>query len=67
MLGLRMLEGVNLTAFKKDFGIEVQDIFAAVLAGYINKEILFMENGFLRLKPQYMFVANAVLQDFMLI
>lgn len=64
ILGLRLEEGVDLQAFRKDFGADLRDIYQRVLERYTNKDVFRIEGGFLRLNAKYSFVANSILQEF---
>lgn len=64
ILGLRLREGVCLSAFRRDFGVDLRDIYGEVLARYLRMGVLILGEDSLRLKPAYTFVANAVLKDF---
>ncbi|KUO77724.1 MAG: coproporphyrinogen III oxidase [Desulfosporosinus sp. BRH_c37] len=64
ILGLRLEEGVNLDLFRKDFGVDLRDIYRDVLERYKNKDIFMFEDEYLRLNPKYSFVANSILQEF---
>lgn len=64
ILGLRLSQGVNLKTFKQEFGQDIQDIYREVLERYLRKGILILDKETLRLDPDYWFVANSVLQEF---
>lgn len=64
ILGLRLEEGVDLQAFRKDFGADLRDIYQRVLERYTYKDVFRIEGGFLRLNAKYSFVANSILQEF---
>ena len=64
ILGLRLAEGVSLTAFKKDFGADLRDIYREVLERYKNENVFRFQGDYLCLNPQYSFTANFVLQEF---
>jgi oxygen-independent coproporphyrinogen-3 oxidase len=64
ILGLRLTEGVDLASFRRDFGVDLRDVYTEVLRKYENKGILFIQNEHLCLSQEYAFVANSVLQDF---
>ncbi|KLU59609.1 oxygen-independent coproporphyrinogen-III oxidase-like protein YqeR [Peptococcaceae bacterium CEB3] len=64
ILGLRLREGVSLSAFRGDFGVNLRDIYGEVLARYLRTGVLILTEDSLRLNPAYTFVANAVLKDF---
>ncbi|SPF46190.1 Radical SAM superfamily protein [Candidatus Desulfosporosinus infrequens] len=64
ILGLRLQEGVNLTAFRNDFGVDLRDIYRDVLERYKNKDVFVVQGDYLCLNPKYSFVANSILQEF---
>ncbi|MDR3602165.1 MAG: radical SAM family heme chaperone HemW [Desulfosporosinus sp.] len=64
ILGLRLEEGVNLTAFKNDFGVDLRDIYRDVLERYKAQDVFKIKGDFLCLNPRYSFVANSILQEF---
>ncbi|MFZ3102612.1 MAG: radical SAM family heme chaperone HemW [Desulfitobacteriaceae bacterium] len=64
ILGLRLAKGVDLGVFKQDFECDLRDIYAEVLRKYEKTGILFVQEGYLRLNQEYVFLANSVLQDF---
>ena len=64
ILGLRLATGINLEEFAKEFGKKLNELYPEVLERQIRNEVLILEDGYLRLNPQYWFVANSVLQEF---
>jgi len=64
ILGLRLEEGVNLTSFRNDFGIDLRDIYRDVLERYKKRDVFIFQGDYLRLNPKYSFVANGILQEF---
>lgn len=64
ILGLRLQEGIHLARFKEKYGVDFFELYPDVLERYLKSEVLAIEDGFLRLKPEYWFVANTVLQEF---
>jgi oxygen-independent coproporphyrinogen-3 oxidase len=64
ILGLRLEEGVNLTLFKSDFGVDLRDIYRDVLERYKNKNVFIFSGEYMCLNPKYSFIANLILQDF---
>ena len=64
ILGLRLEEGVHLTSFRNDFGVDLRDIYRDVLERYKDKDVLTYQGDYLRLNPKYAFVANGILSDF---
>lgn len=64
ILGLRLEEGVNLTSFRNDFGVDLRDIYRDVLERYKHVDIFMFQGEYIRLNEKYSFVANSILQDF---
>ncbi|SHN85953.1 radical SAM family heme chaperone HemW [Desulfitobacterium chlororespirans] len=64
ILGLRLKDGVNLSQFQKEVGAELFELYPAVLERYLKAGVLKIEEGSLLLQPEYWFVANGVLQEF---
>jgi oxygen-independent coproporphyrinogen-3 oxidase len=64
ILGLRLEEGVNLTSFRNDFGVDLRDIYKDVLERYKHVDIFMFQGEYIRLNEKYSFVANSILQDF---
>ncbi|MDR3541718.1 MAG: radical SAM family heme chaperone HemW [Desulfosporosinus sp.] len=64
ILGLRLREGVNLTTFRNDFGVDPRDIYRKVLECYRHKDVFIVQGDYLRLNPNYSFIANSILQEF---
>ena len=64
MLALRTVEGVELAAYKAEFGTEFEEDFAAPLkknAPYLEKT----NDGCIRIKDAFLFVQNHILLDFL--
>ncbi|HHY27536.1 MAG TPA: radical SAM family heme chaperone HemW [Desulfitobacterium dehalogenans] len=64
ILGLRLKDGVNLLQFKNEYGADLFELYPAVLERYLKAGVLRIEDGSLLLQPEYWFVANGVLQEF---
>ena len=64
ILGLRLTEGVDLPAFRQEFGVDLYDIFGSVVERYQWPGILIKGTTRLTLNPSYAFVANSILQEF---
>jgi len=64
ILGLRLEEGVNLTSFREDFGVDLRDNYREVLERYKHKDVFAIRRDYLRLNEKYSFVANGILQEF---
>lgn len=64
ILGLRLEEGVNLTSFRNDFGVDLRNIYEDVLERYKDKDVFMVQGEYLRLNPKYSFVSNVILKEF---
>ncbi|WP_434511358.1 radical SAM family heme chaperone HemW [Desulfitobacterium sp. AusDCA] len=64
ILGLRLSQGVHLNSFRQEFNQDIRDIFPGVLERYIRLNVLSLNEDTLKLNPDYWFVANSVLQEF---
>jgi oxygen-independent coproporphyrinogen-3 oxidase len=64
ILGLRLSQGVNLAEFEQEFDHDIRDIYQSVLERYLKINVLILDGETLRLNPDYWFVANSVLQEF---
>lgn len=65
MLGLRMAKGVDLDAFAHRFGTRTEDEFGAQFASLIDKGLVEVVDGHLRLTPRGLFVGNEVVLAFL--
>jgi oxygen-independent coproporphyrinogen-3 oxidase len=63
-LGLRMTEGVAPGRFKEEFGIDAEAAFPGVIEREIERELLVMQGGRLRLSARGLLLANRVMQEF---
>jgi len=64
ILGLRLEEGVNFTAFRNDFEVDLRDIYKDVLERYKDKDVFMIQGDCLCINEKYSFVANSILQEF---
>lgn len=64
ILGLRLEEGVNLKAFRNDFGVDVRDKYRDVLERYKEKHIFICQGDYLRLDSKFTFISNSILKEF---
>lgn len=65
MMGLRMLEGINLRNFKKRFGVEIQSTFSDVISKLLNKGLIIFDNGSLKLTHKGLLFYNDVSAEFL--
>jgi oxygen-independent coproporphyrinogen-3 oxidase len=64
-LGLRMNCGVELTAIQERFGGAAVDDYREVIAGLAQRELLMLEDGWLRLTPRGRLLSNEVFEEFL--
>lgn len=64
ILGLRMCEGIDLEQFYERYGINILDCYKDVVEEYIDRGLLNICNGWLRLSRKAYFVSNEVLCHF---
>jgi oxygen-independent coproporphyrinogen-3 oxidase len=65
-LGLRMCEGISRERFARKFGVEIEGIYADVLAKYRKMDLLYASKGRIALTEEGMDVSNVILADFLL-
>ena len=63
-LGLRMDSGIDTEEFNKRFSIDIFDVFGDVIDKNIKRETMVKEGNRLRITPDYIYVSNAILADF---
>ena len=64
-LGLRLMEGVEKKAFKRKFGVPIEDIYGKTLEK-LRQEKLIITDGRIRLTPRGIDVSNYVMSEFLL-
>jgi oxygen-independent coproporphyrinogen-3 oxidase len=64
-LGLRMNCGVELLAIKEEFGIAAVDDYREVITELVKRELLVLEEGWLRLTPRGRLLSNEVFASFL--
>ncbi len=64
-LGLRQTQGVELVAIKEKFGIDAVDRYREVIAGHVERGLLEIEDGWLRLTPKGRLLSNEVFEGFL--
>lgn len=64
ILSLRLAEGLDLEKFEAEFGDKFTDIYPSVMERYLNQGVFILDGKYLRMKSDYWFVANSVLQEF---
>ncbi|MGG1516250.1 radical SAM family heme chaperone HemW [Paenibacillus oryzisoli] len=65
MVGLRMMDGVQGSDFRAQFGSEMEDHFGATLQGWVNKKLLERVPGGYRLSKQGVLLGNEVFASFL--
>lgn len=65
MLALRMIEGLNVDAFERRFEMRLADLAGEELSRHIDQGNLVLRNGFLRLTPTGLMIADTVVSDFL--
>ena len=65
MLNLRLLEGIDLTAFAKRFGQSPEALYPQVIEKFCALQLLEIRRDHLRLTPRGLLLANEVLRDFL--
>lgn len=66
-LGLRLDSGVSKEDFKNRFGRSVYDVFSLPLKKHTDKTKTITDNGtHIKIKPEYMYVSNIIMSDFIL-
>lgn len=64
-LGLRLTEGIRRDDFKMNFGINIEDVYGAVLNKHEKQGLIIMDEK-IRLTKRGMDVSNYILSDFLL-
>lgn len=62
ILGLRKLEGVNISNFKKKYNKEIKEVFK--IDKLIEEGKLLIENDYIKINPKYLYVSNEILINF---
>lgn len=65
VLALRRLEGVELEGFAKRFAFEVPQLIGSALEGFLQQEVLRLEDGRLRLTREGLLVSDAIWPAFL--
>ena len=63
-LGLRLLEGIELSRFREEFGVTVDEAYGAEVASLTVSGLLELEGDRLRLTRTGLCLANQVFQSF---
>lgn len=65
-MGLRMLCGINLSKFKRKFGVDIKSIYGAIIEKNIKDNLLEVEDDFMYLTYKGIELSNVVMSDFIL-
>lgn len=65
-LGLRLTEGVSKKLFQKEFNIDIENIFGAIIQKNISKGLLKAEKDRIFLTQKGMDISNSVMSEFLL-
>jgi len=65
-MGLRLIEGINMEEFKRRFNINIMDIYKKIIEKNIEKDLLEIKGGYLRLTEKGIELSNYVMSDFIL-
>lgn len=65
-MGLRMLCGINLSKFKRKFGVDIKSIYKEVIEKNIRDNLLKIEGDSMYLTYKGIELSNAVMSDFIL-
>lgn len=63
-LGLRTVEGISADSFRSRFGKEMTCVFGDVLKKNLDRGTILYQDGFYRIAPEFLFVSNSILTDF---
>lgn len=64
ILGLRMCNGIDLQQLQDRYGINILDYYKDVIEEYIDRGLLYINNGRLRFSQKAYFISNEVLCHF---
>ncbi len=65
MLGFRMLKGINLVDFQKEYGIDLFNQFEKPIKQLISQGMLRLENGYLAIPQTKLALSNSIIAEFM--
>ena len=65
MLGLRMLEGMNIAPFEERFQTSFDQVFKDVVPPLLEKNLITMDKNRIALSPEGLFLADSVILEFM--
>ena len=62
ILGFRKLKGINIDDFRKKYKIDILDI--DIIKRLINEKKLEIDNGYVKIKEDLIYVSNGILEEF---
>lgn len=65
-LGLRMMEGISIQEFERQFGAPFTSIYGKVVERFIGKGLLEKKKGYVRLTKRGIDISNYVMSEFLL-
>ena len=65
-LGLRLVEGISISEFERQFGKDIFAVYGDVISRYREMGLLELQKGWLRLTDKGLDVSNTVMADFLL-
>jgi oxygen-independent coproporphyrinogen-3 oxidase len=65
MLGLRMLDGLDITAFRDRFGVDLTEVYNAEIRDFISRGLLELTKTHLRLTSSGLLIANEISAEFL--
>ncbi|EKE04384.1 MAG: hypothetical protein ACD_20C00084G0004 [uncultured bacterium] len=63
-LGLRLNEGINISRFKEEYGVDLREEYNSIINKYIDYGYMEMQEDNLRLTDNGILVSNAILAEF---
>lgn len=63
IMGLRLIDGINLEALKRKYGIDIHEYYKETLDSLLSRGLIRIEHGKLRLSTKALPVANQVLAE----
>ena len=65
MMGLRLLEGIDITVFNEKYNVNLQDKYSKAIRNNVEKGLLEIVDNHLKTTEKGLFILNDVLVDFM--
>ena len=65
-MGLRMINGINISEFKERFNRNIYDVYPEAIKRHMDEELLATEKGNIYLTPKGIELSNYVMSDFIL-